>query len=116
MDQGRGVSLRAWLVSEGFFEAIGATVVLGRTFLAGEFVPGNDKVVVLSHRAWQTRFAGDSVVVGRQVILDGATHTVVGVLSPDFKYPSVAEVWAPRPLHLETRIDVRSSAWTLSRA
>ncbi len=97
MEEGKAVSLRAWLVSEGFFDALGAAVVLGRGFLPSEFSAGNDKVVVLGHRTWQTRFAGETGVVGRELILDGARHTVVGVLSPDFTYPSSVDVWAPRP-------------------
>ena len=97
MEEGSAVSLRAWLVSEGFFDALGADVVLGRGFLPSEFRAGNDKVVVLSHQTWQTRFAGETGVVGRELVLDGARHTVVGVLSPDFKYPSSGDVWAPRP-------------------
>jgi putative ABC transport system permease protein len=98
MERSRALSLRAWLVSQGFFEAMGSTLVLGRAFTASEFLPGHERVVVLSHRAWQTRFAGDRAIIGRDVVLDGATHTVVGVLAPDFAYPSAADLWAPRPV------------------
>jgi putative ABC transport system permease protein len=98
VEDGRAISLRAWLVSEGFFEAMGGRAHLGRTFLPEEFVQGREKVVVLSHRAWQTRFGGDPEIVGRELILDGALHTVVGVLPPEFKHPSDSEIWGPRPM------------------
>lgn len=98
IDQGRALTLRAWLATEGFFEAMGTSVVLGRGFLPSEFVAGNERVVVLSHRAWQKHFGGDETIVGRDLVLDGAKHTVVGVLPADFVYPSIADVWAPRPL------------------
>ena len=54
-------------------------------------------MVVLSHRTWQARFGGELNIVGRRLVLDGASYTVVGVLPPEFKYPSAAELWAPRP-------------------
>ena len=94
---GRAVSLRSWLVSDGFFDAIGAEVHLGRAFLPAEYAEGRDAVVLLSHRTWQARFGGDPGIVGRELILDDKAHTVVGVLEPDFKYPASSEVWAPRP-------------------
>ena len=97
LDDGRAQSMRGWTVSEGYFEAMGARALLGRTFLPGEFVPGGDKVVLLSHRTWQTRFDRDPDILGRQLILDGSAHVVVGVLPREFKYPSSAELWAPRP-------------------
>jgi putative ABC transport system permease protein len=97
LDDGRAQSVRGWTVSEGYFEAMGARVLLGRTFLPGEFVAGNDKVVLLSHRTWQSRFNGDPDILGRHLILDGTAHVVVGVLPPEFKHPSSAELWAPRP-------------------
>ena len=97
VEDGRAVSLRVWLVSDGFFEAIGARAELGRMFRRDEFVQGNEKVVLLSHRTWQTRFGGMRDIVGRQLILDGSSHTVVGVLPSTFQYPSPADVWGPRP-------------------
>jgi len=97
LEDGRAVSLRSWTVSEGFFEAVGSEAQLGRTFLPEEFVLGSESVVLLSHRTWQTRFGGDPNIVGRDLVLNDAAHTVVGVLPPDFKYPTAAELWAPRP-------------------
>ena len=101
LQSGRGHSMRGWVVSEGFFEAMGGQAQIGRTFVPEEFVPGREKVVILSHRTWQSRFGGDADIVGRQIVLDGAAHTVVGVLAPEFKYPSAAELWAPRPPQAE---------------
>lgn len=94
---GRAVSLRSWAVSEGFFAAIGGQTQLGRTFLPDEYARGGDRVVIIGHWTWQSRFGGDPRILGRELILDGAAHTVIGVLPPDFRYPSAAEVWAPRP-------------------
>jgi len=97
MEDGRAVSLRAWRVSEGFFDAIGATPLLGRLFAADEYQEGSEPVVIMGHATWQTRFGGLPDVVGSTVVLDDAPYTVVGVLSPRFKFPNAAELWTPRP-------------------
>ncbi|MCI0537488.1 MAG: ABC transporter permease [Verrucomicrobiales bacterium] len=57
---------------------------VGRGFLTEEDQPGGEsKVVVLSHGLWQRRFAGDSNLIGKSILLDGESRTVVGVLRPD---------------------------------
>jgi hypothetical protein len=38
---------------------------IGRTFRLDETLPGNDRVLIISHRFWQYRFAGDPGVLGR---------------------------------------------------
>ena len=60
-------------------------------------------VVVLGHDLWQRRFSGDRTIAGRSVTIDGAPHTVVGVMPSDRGYPSEAEVW--RPLRASERED-----------
>ena len=97
IEDGKAVSLRGWLVSEGFFAALGAETKLGRMFRAEDYTPGRASVVLLSHRAWLSRFGGEASVVGRDQILDGRPHRVVGVLPESFAYPSGADVWGPRP-------------------
>ena len=37
-------------------------------------------MVVLSNRAWQSVFAADRTIVGREIVLDGQTFTVIGVM------------------------------------
>jgi putative ABC transport system permease protein len=51
---------------------------------------------VLSYDLWHSQFAGDQDVIGQTVRLDGAPHTVVGVMPPGFHFPSrEAEIWTP---------------------
>jgi putative ABC transport system permease protein len=92
----RTESVRTWKVSEGFFEAIGARVALGRTFAPEEYVAGNDKVVLLGHSSWLNRFSGDRGIVGSAITLDNEPYLVVGVLPPQFRFPVRAEAWIPR--------------------
>lgn len=93
---GRAESLRAWAVSEGFFEAVGVEAALGRTFRPEDHVPGSEPVVLLGHRSWRTRFAGDPAVVGRVLTVEGQAIPVVGILPEGFRLPDEAEVWVPR--------------------
>jgi putative ABC transport system permease protein len=72
--------------SASFFSILGVAPLAGRTFTAREDTPGANRVVVLSHGLWQRRFAGDRHVIGRGVVLDGATYTVIGVMPEEFRF------------------------------
>lgn len=76
--------LYGWMVTQGFFEALGATAAHGRTFLAEEYRPGSG-VVVLTDAVWRRRFDRDPAIVGRSLVLDDEPRTVVGVLAPSFE-------------------------------
>ena len=52
-------------VTANYFDVMGVRPMLGRTFTADEDRPGNDRVVVLSHRLWTRRFGASAAVVGR---------------------------------------------------
>src|SRR5829696_5528970 len=83
-------------VTSNFFPLLGAEAALGRTLLPEEDRPGAARVAVLSHGLWQRRFGGERSAVGREVLLNGEPHTVVGVMPADFQfaYPNV-ELWVP---------------------
>lgn len=81
------------IVSAGFFEALGVRPILGRAIEAEDELPGNDNVVVLSHRLWMRRFSGDSTVVGRTFPLEGRNYRVIGVMPEGFGYPTNSEIW-----------------------
>lgn len=83
-------------VSVDFFETLGVEPFLGRTFVAEEGEPGRDKVVVLSHDLWQSRFGSDPDLIGQPLTLNDERFTVVGVLPPGFRFRSERyQVWAP---------------------
>jgi hypothetical protein len=73
-----------FLVGEGFFETLGVPARLGRHFTATDFAGNTGPVVVLSDRMWRAQYHADRSVVGRDIVLDGATHRVVGVMPPGF--------------------------------
>ena len=69
-----------------FFSILGVPALVGRVFTPREDVAGTNRVVVLSYGLWQRRFAGDRDVIGRNIALDGATYTVIGVMPEDFRF------------------------------
>jgi putative ABC transport system permease protein len=73
-------------VTDRFFATLGVTPLLGRTFFAGEDTPGSPNSIVLSAGFWQRHFHGDSRVIGRSILLDGVSHTVVGVMPASFAF------------------------------
>jgi predicted permease len=76
-------------VSGGFFEGMGVTARAGRTLGGADDRPGSPHVVVISHRAWRTRFAGDPRILGRTIDLERVPHEIVGVTGPEFLGPEV---------------------------
>ncbi len=89
----------AQIVTANFFPLLGARPALGRFFVPSEdTAPGRDAVVVVSHRIWKERFARDPNVVGRTLLLNGRSFTVVGVARPGFVGTFLAEpfdLWIP---------------------
>jgi putative ABC transport system permease protein len=77
------------------FPTLGVSPLLGRAFTEEEETPGRERVLVLTDKAWRTRFAKDEGVLGRTLQLDGNTYTVVGVLPPGVEYPAGTDVYAP---------------------
>ena len=82
-------------VTTNFFETFGVTPALGRTFVNAEGFSSGPRAIILSHRIWQTRYGGDPAIVDSTIKTDAGAVTVVGVMPPEFKYPSYAEVWTP---------------------
>ena len=70
------------------FEVLGVAPQLGRTFLESDDLPGAHKFVVISDSFWHRRLGGDPAAVGKPIQLDGEPNIVVGVLRPDFRFPS----------------------------
>jgi len=90
--------------SPALFDLLGVRPELGRTFTAEEEAPGNERLVILSHGAWENRFGADPSVLGSAIPLDGEPHTVVGVMPRGFAFPpgdTDVEVWSPLTLDLE---------------
>ena len=87
--------LQVRVVSDPFFELLGAPPLLGRTFRPDDHRFGAPPVVVIGHGVWQQVFGGDPGVIGRTITLDLQPTTIVGVMRRGFNYPDEAQLWAP---------------------
>lgn len=73
-------------VSANFFSVLGVNPILGPGFSSENGKKGHDKVVVLSYGFWKERFAGDTGIIGKTLVLDGQPQTIVGVAPQDFTW------------------------------
>src|SRR5579872_1461557 len=87
--------LRGASVSWRWFQVFGAHARLGRLFQAEEDKPNTNRVVVLSHAAWQHLYGGDTGVVGRTLELNQMPYRIVGVMGPEFRWPVTVDLWVP---------------------
>jgi predicted permease len=104
---GTARTVRATLVSAGFFEIVRARPALGRVFRQQEDTPGGRYVVVLSDRFWRAEFGANPDVIGRTVKLNDEAYTVVGVMPATASVASwtatASDVWVPLALTGEQR-------------
>ena len=87
-------------VSAKFFEMLGVSATLGRTFLPSDESLNSTPVTVLSHGYWTTNFGADPAVIGKTLNLNERVYTIIGVLPPDFReafesFPGRAKLWVP---------------------
>jgi putative ABC transport system permease protein len=78
---GQAERLQGVKVSADYFAVTGATSQVGRAILPED---AERRVALLSHGLWQRRFGGAADAVGRSLVINGDTFTIVGVLRPDF--------------------------------
>ncbi|HUI40391.1 MAG TPA: ABC transporter permease [Terriglobia bacterium] len=96
--QGEPEELGGARATASLFSTLGVRPLLGRTFVPEEDQPGH-RVAVLSYGLWRRRFGADPSVIGKQLTVDGINDTVVGVMPPDFGFPTrSAQLWLPAPL------------------
>jgi len=97
------VQADAWTVSHNFFALLGVAPVLGRSFLREEDeVPGEHRVVMISHGFWTRYFGGDPAAINSSITLNGQPFTIVGVAPRRFRGPNAVRT-APDlylPIHM----------------
>jgi predicted permease len=87
--------LSALRTTPNLLSILGMQALVGRTFAPDE-VAESTPVVVVSESLWTRRFGADPNVVDREILLDGARYTVIGVVPPHFRFPTNAvDVFMP---------------------
>jgi predicted permease len=77
------------------FGLLRVTAAHGRAFTAADASPGADPVLLLSDRVWRRSFGADPSIVGRQVIVNGRSTRVVGIMPASFGFPIDEAFWVP---------------------
>jgi predicted permease len=99
--------LRSEFVTGNYFSMLGVGAFGGRVFTPDDDTPSAAPVLVLSHRAWQTRYGSDPSVVGATFIVETHPFTVIGVAPPGFFGETLRsdppDIWIP--VHQEPLID-----------
>lgn len=102
-ERGEVRPLQAARVTASFFSTT-VQPVLGRAFEPTDEGPTPAPLVVISHALWQGALAGDAHILGRSLLINGAPHTVIGVMPAGFTQPLPTNIWLP--------FDLPRTAWT----
>src|SRR6267142_351546 len=73
-------------VTDGTLPLLGIPPMLGRTFTKQDDSPGAPETAVLTYGYWRRRFGGDSSAVGRNIIVDGKSRQIIGILPQRFHF------------------------------
>ncbi len=96
-----GVNERVWsyIASGNYFEVLGVRAAVGRIFTPDDDrAKGAHPVAVITHDCWQKRFGGDPKIVGKSILVNGNSFTVIGVTARGFRGSEIGyrtEMWFP---------------------
>ena len=83
-------------VSSNLFPMLGVAPIRGRAFVTEEDEPDTPRVAILGYGLWQRRFGGSPGAVGGAIMINGLSHTVVGVMPAGVSH-AYATPYAPIP-------------------
>jgi predicted permease len=93
---GRPLALPALTVSPEFFSVLGIPPLFGTTFVPEDGLPGRENEIVLSYQLWRGQFGADPDIIGKKTLVDGVSHTVIGVMPESFSFPKLkSQFWIP---------------------
>jgi predicted permease len=99
--------LRSEYVTGNYFSTLGVGAFAGRVLTPNDDTPSSPPVAVLSHRAWQTTYGGDTSVLGSTFAVQGHPFTIIGIAPPGFFGETLGsdppDIWIP--LQQEAMID-----------
>src|SRR6478736_2662026 len=88
-------TLKTTFTTANLFSLLGVQPMLGRDLTRADDEAKAPKVMLISERLWKKSFGGDPNIIGRDIRLDGAPRTVVGVMPAGFRFPSQTDIWVP---------------------
>jgi len=93
---GEPARLNCAFVTGDFLEVLGVQPQLGRGFVSEERKPNGPKAVILTDQFWRHQFHADPGIIGRPVIINNLSWTMVGVLPGSFDFSSIFTPGSPR--------------------
>ncbi|MCI0447221.1 ABC transporter permease [bacterium] len=105
-----GINERLWgyLVTGNYFEVLGVNAIRGRVITPDDDrLPGGHPVVVMSYQSWQQRFGSDPAIIGKNLIVNGNSYTVIGITPQGFFGTEIIaspELWFP--MMMQKEIDI----------
>ncbi|MGC1620407.1 MAG: ABC transporter permease [Candidatus Acidiferrum sp.] len=84
--KGEGERLTGYMISADFFSTLGVTPVLGRTFRSDDDHTGAAPVIILGGGFWKRQFGSSMEIIGKAIILNGTSYTIVGVVPAGFTF------------------------------
>jgi predicted permease len=105
-----GVNERLWgyVVTGNYFEVLGVKAALGRVISPDDDrLPGAHPVTVLSYQCWQQRFGADPGIVGKSLIANGLSYTIIGVAAQGFygtEIIAAPELWFPMAMQAQIEV------------
>jgi len=105
---GEPMMLRGFGVTAGYFHTLGLPPARGREFSSDDELPERGRIAILSDHLWRSRFAADANILGRKIVLNTETYTVVGVMPAGAQHPGnnfqrvadgdTVDLWTPYTL------------------
>ncbi len=99
LNEGQSERINGLRVTANFLSLLQVKLLRGRDFQVEEEKRGAPPVVILSHEYWQNRLGGNEAALGQQLMLNGKSFTIIGILPPSFEFPL-----APKNTELVTTI------------
>jgi hypothetical protein len=101
---GQGEPIKIAEMTASGFRLTRVPPLLGRTLIDADERSGAPRVIVIGYDVWQSHFAGDQAIVGREIRIGRDAHTIVGVMPRGFRFPINHQYWVP--LRFDPRVPV----------
>ena len=107
--------LRCAYVESTFLPTLGVEPFLGRNFTAGEDRPNGPSAALISYGLWKSRFGGNPNIIGSTFPVDQHPTTIVGILTKNFEFPTLAQVDVLLPQQLDLAAQQRPKTGAVLR-
>jgi putative ABC transport system permease protein len=94
-ETGQGEPIAIAEMTASGFRVARVPPLLGRTFIDADEQSGAPPVIVIGYDVWQSQFAGDKAILGREIRIGRVEHTIIGIMPQGFAFPVSHQYWVP---------------------